>query len=216
MMHLKPCTIVHHGGEWVEDGGQMTYNGGRVNTFDDILEDVNSSYVKQVVDSLGYTDIVKLHFLDPRKDFQFGIIYLGFDNSSCDPFLTLLLEFKVIDIYTEHELAHIITLRDQIDDDDVEIVNASLRVTEEKQKEKSYKDELVMLRRLAEEKGKDLLGYASDFDGLSGADNPCESSDEDDCGYLVQLEVKKLNFRKGGCEGSDNKFFVDLLTQQKH
>uniref|UniRef100_A0A803MUX2 Transposase MuDR plant domain-containing protein n=1 Tax=Chenopodium quinoa TaxID=63459 RepID=A0A803MUX2_CHEQI len=237
-MHLKPCIIVHHGGEWDQDEGQLIYNGGRVNTFDDIPEDVDSVYVKQVIDSLGYKDIVKVHFLDPKKDFQCSIRFLGFENSSCDPFLSLLLEFRVIEVYTEHEHAHVPShigigvgghgsfvelLNSGVprstdpfidyntegsDEDDAEIVNARTRLNEEKQKEKSYEDELVMLRKLAESKGTDPSRYACDSDGLSGTDNPYESSDKDDYGYLVQPVGNKKNTVKGGSEGSASKFFV--------
>uniref|UniRef100_A0A803LPQ8 PB1-like domain-containing protein n=1 Tax=Chenopodium quinoa TaxID=63459 RepID=A0A803LPQ8_CHEQI len=72
MDDLRPCLVVHHGGVWV-DGEEMYYRGGRINVFDDIPHTVDSSYVKQLIDSLGYTDIVKLHFLDPRKTMQDGI-----------------------------------------------------------------------------------------------------------------------------------------------
>lgn len=55
-------------------GSETFYNGGRVIVFEYILEFVDSSYVKQLIESLGYTNIIKLHNLDPKKTLQDGII----------------------------------------------------------------------------------------------------------------------------------------------
>uniref|UniRef100_A0A803N300 Transposase MuDR plant domain-containing protein n=1 Tax=Chenopodium quinoa TaxID=63459 RepID=A0A803N300_CHEQI len=82
----------------------MYYRGGRVNIFDNIPDTIDSSYVKQLIDSLGYTDIAKLHFLDFRKTTQDGMRFLAFDSRTFDPFLSLLLECRVIHVYCEHEL----------------------------------------------------------------------------------------------------------------
>lgn len=94
---------MHHGGEWVVQG-DMVYSGGRVDVFDYIHENADGKYVKELVDSLGYNDIEKVHFWDPRKEFKNGVRFLGFDSSTCDPFLALLFEYKSIHIYIEHKI----------------------------------------------------------------------------------------------------------------
>uniref|UniRef100_A0A803MJJ6 Transposase MuDR plant domain-containing protein n=1 Tax=Chenopodium quinoa TaxID=63459 RepID=A0A803MJJ6_CHEQI len=101
-MDLKPCLVVHHGGEWQISSGAF-YVGGKINVFDNLPDNIDGHYVKGLIEGLGYNDIVKLHFLDPKKDLNSGIRYLSFESRLCDPFLSLLLEYRLIHIYTEHD-----------------------------------------------------------------------------------------------------------------
>lgn len=62
------------------------------------------SYIKDLISSLGYKDILKLHYLDPSKDFLTGIKYLGYDKSTFNKFLELLMHYKVIYVFTNHDV----------------------------------------------------------------------------------------------------------------
>ncbi|KAL2943357.1 Protein FAR-RED IMPAIRED RESPONSE 1 [Bienertia sinuspersici] len=227
---FNPCLIVHHGGHWTSDDG-LVYVGGKVNVFEDISESITVSYVRGIINSLGYKNIIKLHFHDPRKDFHIGIRYFGYDRSTFAPFLSLLLKFKVIHVYTKHE---VVVEREDIttgsghnnesfvglltsmelpmslnvsdegevdydidgtDEDDDEMVNAREKVKEDKRVQVSNEEELLMLKRLAKTKGKNINDLNTEFDGGSNLDSGSESDDED-CGYLVAPEPHMNNTKK--------------------
>ncbi|KAL2929833.1 Transposon Ty2-GR1 Gag-Pol polyprotein [Bienertia sinuspersici] len=220
----------------------MVYDGGKVNVFQDLPKSIDASYVKELIDSLGYNDVVKLHFLDPRKELHNGIRFMGFDRQTFDPFLALLLDFRLIHIYTEHET---VSLADNspldgvgsfmelcgvdeslgprtndcqskvytnadidydsegTDDDDEGLVNARKKVIEEKRKEKSYDEEVEMLKRVAANKEMSENIFGSDFDGDSDLDSPNESH-EDDCGYLAPPpSMAKFKVANKGVDGGD-------------
>uniref|UniRef100_A0A803M947 Transposase MuDR plant domain-containing protein n=1 Tax=Chenopodium quinoa TaxID=63459 RepID=A0A803M947_CHEQI len=82
-MDLKPCLVVHHGGEW-QISSSAFYVGGKINVFDNLPDNIDGHYVK-------------------GKDLNSGIRYLSFEIRLCDPFLSLLLEYKLIHVYTEHD-----------------------------------------------------------------------------------------------------------------
>uniref|UniRef100_A0A803LST3 Uncharacterized protein n=1 Tax=Chenopodium quinoa TaxID=63459 RepID=A0A803LST3_CHEQI len=187
-MDLKPCVIVHHGGEWMlnED---MSYMGGTVSIFD-----------------------------DPRKDFKTGIRYLGFDDKRCEPFLSFLLEFKAIHVYTEHEIGHTVHIVNSFglgggggSFSDL-LSEARTRIKEDTIQHKSYDDELEMLKRVEQSKGKHPNRYNSDSEGLTDAKSDDESDDDQDFGYLVAPETKKTKVSStvGGDATlrHDSKFFV--------
>lgn len=98
-MELNPCIIVHHGGSW-EMENELVYIGGAVKMFQDLCNYVTLSDVKNMISSLGYNNIVKLHYLDPRKELSNGVRFLGYESNLFDPFLALLLKHKVIHVYT--------------------------------------------------------------------------------------------------------------------
>uniref|UniRef100_A0A803MWD1 Uncharacterized protein n=1 Tax=Chenopodium quinoa TaxID=63459 RepID=A0A803MWD1_CHEQI len=164
MDDLKPCLAVNHGGIWVEEE-EMYYRGGRVNVFDDIPDIVDSSYVKQLIDSLGYTDILKLHFLDPRKTMK--------DGSGQGSFMSLLngdgvgcYEPRINrDVKYDYD-------SEGTDEDDVEFVSARDRLTQEIKNELDYEEELGMLKSVAESKGKGVNMFEDDWEGVSDEDSP--------------------------------------------
>lgn len=56
-----PLTIIlHYAGQW-ECKPHMKYVGGTVRIFDNIPADVNGNYMRRVIESLDYEDIVKIH-----------------------------------------------------------------------------------------------------------------------------------------------------------
>ncbi|KAL2938709.1 Salutaridinol 7-O-acetyltransferase [Bienertia sinuspersici] len=79
---------------------------------------------------------------------------------------------------------------DGTDEDDMEVVNARERCKQDQKKQLDYEEELMMLKRLGETKGKNIDDSNIEFDGGSDLDSPSES-DEDDCGYLVAPEPHK-------------------------
>ncbi|XP_056690791.1 uncharacterized protein [Spinacia oleracea] len=78
-MEPKPCIVVHHGGCWKSVHGGMGYEGGSTTIFNDLAEDLDASYLRKLVSNLGYTNLSKLHYLDPRKSIVDGIRFLGYD-----------------------------------------------------------------------------------------------------------------------------------------
>lgn len=218
---------MHHGGFWSVEGG-LVYNGGKVDVFVDIPECLNVSYVKGIINKLGYNNIIKLHYQDPRKDFNDGMRYLGYDNNTFDPFLALLLKYKSIHVYIEHvsitdfgnaentsSFVHLLTSMhnpiefggvkdvkidydiDGTDEDDMEVVNAREKCKEDQRKQYDYEEELIMLKRLDEAKGKNIDDFNIEFDGGSDLDSPSES-DEDDCSYVVAPEPHKNKQKRIG------------------
>ncbi|KAL2900473.1 hypothetical protein RDABS01_025555 [Bienertia sinuspersici] len=205
----------------------MVYDGGKVNVFQDLQESIDASYVKELIDSLGYNDVVKLHFLDPRKELHNGIRFMGFDRQTFDPFLALLLDFRLIHIYTEHET---VSLADNSPLDGVgsfmELLcgvdeslgprtndcqskfhtNADIDYDSEGTDDDD--DEIVNARK--KEMSENI--FCSDFDGDSDLDSPNES-DEDDCGYLAPPpSMAKSKVANKGVDGGDSsigcKFYV--------
>lgn len=47
--------------------------------------------------------MIKLHYSDPLKDITDGIRFLGYDNTTFTMFISLLHQYKIIDVWTEHE-----------------------------------------------------------------------------------------------------------------
>uniref|UniRef100_A0A803LSH1 Uncharacterized protein n=1 Tax=Chenopodium quinoa TaxID=63459 RepID=A0A803LSH1_CHEQI len=74
----------------------MEYDGGFTNIFDDVAEGFNASHLKTLISNLGYTNLSKLHYLDPRKSMLDGIRYLGYDDATFDPFINLLVEYEKV------------------------------------------------------------------------------------------------------------------------
>ncbi|XP_021767501.1 uncharacterized protein LOC110731889 [Chenopodium quinoa] len=241
-MALNPCIVVHHGGQWLVRG-DMYYSGGRVNVFEDIPECVDSDYVKNIIEFLEHDDIVKMHYLDPRKTMVDGIRFLAFDSKTFDPFLSLLLEFKVIHIYTEHELGATLHTtgmglghgsftdlltgggvgcsapRDNedvgvdvdydsegTDEDDDELLNSRSKVSQHKLEEKSYEEEMDMLKRVAESKDGEADFIANDWEGESDVDSPSENEDDDDFGYLMPQGEKRQ--RAIESDNTKSNFFI--------
>ncbi|KAL2923094.1 Holliday junction ATP-dependent DNA helicase RuvB [Bienertia sinuspersici] len=247
----------------------LVYDGGQVKVFQDLPDCVTMSEVKDMINSLGYSDIVKLHYLDPRKDFTNGIRYFGYDKYTFDPFLALLLKYKVINVYTEHEvslsssssslvgasfnplfvdgttnnsfLQLLSSIQNQTpaspithpvqnqppatpithldidydtsgtDEDDAEVMTARDKIKEDVKGQQSIHEELEMLKRLAESKGKNIDDISNEFDGGSDLDSPSDSDDED-CGFLVAPDpsnkIKKNRFLEEGECSRQSKFYV--------
>ncbi|XP_048498054.1 uncharacterized protein LOC125496593 [Beta vulgaris subsp. vulgaris] len=170
--------------------------------------------------------------------------YLGYDNNTFDPFLALLLKYKIIHVYIEHvsitdfgnaentsSFVHLLTSMhnpiefggvkdieidydtDGTDEDDMEVVNAREKCKQDQRKQHDYEEELMMLKRLGETKGKNIDDFNIEFDGGSDLDSPSES-DEDDCGYLVAPEphknkqTKKNRLLEEGDSSRQSKFHI--------
>lgn len=84
---------MHHGGKWTSECG-MEYNGGNVSVFNDIPDCVSMSYLKDLISSLGHKNIMKLHYADPRKDFNNGIRFLCYNRCTFDPFSIITYDLQ--------------------------------------------------------------------------------------------------------------------------
>ena len=78
----KPCIVIHHGGTW-QTTPTIRYVGGEVNICGNLTDDIDYIYVRNLVDKLNYTNIVKLHYLDSRMN---GLRFLG-NNETFEAFL---------------------------------------------------------------------------------------------------------------------------------
>ncbi|KAL2936874.1 Acetyl-CoA carboxylase 2 [Bienertia sinuspersici] len=96
--------VIHHGGIWRTENGNLHYVGGKVTKHKYESGKFDLDDFKAIISSLGHNDIIKMHYFDPRKELCDGMRYLGFDNATFYPFPCLLMEFRVIHIYTEHEI----------------------------------------------------------------------------------------------------------------
>ncbi|KMT02110.1 hypothetical protein BVRB_9g207540 [Beta vulgaris subsp. vulgaris] len=76
---------------------------GNVKFINDLPTNFDPSYLKGLINSLGYNNIVKLHYCDPLKELHKGIRFLGYDGTTFGMFISLLYEFKMLDIFTEHD-----------------------------------------------------------------------------------------------------------------
>ncbi|XP_057248141.1 uncharacterized protein LOC125493779 [Beta vulgaris subsp. vulgaris] len=189
-MDIPMCLVIHHGGKWVEKPS-FCYMGGNVKLINDLPTDFDPSYLKGLINSLGYNNIVKLHYCDPLKELHKGIRFLGYDGTTFGMFISLLYEFKMLDIFTEHDEGEVEcltqetvvsnTCKDVIvgqyegsDNEDDEVREAREQLQEDKRREKSYEEEI---------------------DSLS---SPHNSDGEGDCGYLLPQpgHDRKINKRK--------------------
>uniref|UniRef100_A0A803L1C7 Uncharacterized protein n=1 Tax=Chenopodium quinoa TaxID=63459 RepID=A0A803L1C7_CHEQI len=198
MSDLSPCIIVPRGGEWL-DGSEMSYIGGRVRVFDGLPMDVDDTFVKELIESLAYTNIVKLHFLDPRKTLKDGVRYLGFERSTFDPFLCLLLEYMVIHVYTEHECGSVDlgggSFLNMLTSGMVGKSNPRSNVVNKVDYDSEGTDEDDI--EVAESKGKETLNVGDEWE--LGSDNGSYSEGEDDdedCGYLIAPDTGEVVRRR--------------------
>ncbi|KAL2921740.1 Protein FAR1-RELATED SEQUENCE 6 [Bienertia sinuspersici] len=93
--------IVHYGGEWKQKP-DLEYVGESCRIFDEIPSDFNADGMRKIIDSLGYKDIVKLHYCDPCKSIKTGLQFLSYDNATFAKFLSLLIHYRMMNVYTEH------------------------------------------------------------------------------------------------------------------
>ncbi|KAL2926770.1 putative flagellar filament outer layer-like protein [Bienertia sinuspersici] len=101
-MDVVPMTIiVHYGGEWKQKP-DLEYVGESCRIFDEIPSGFNVDGMRKIIDSLGYKDIVKLHYCDPCKSIKTGLRFLSYDNATFAKFLSLSIYYKMMDVYTEH------------------------------------------------------------------------------------------------------------------
>uniref|UniRef100_A0A803MWC5 Transposase MuDR plant domain-containing protein n=1 Tax=Chenopodium quinoa TaxID=63459 RepID=A0A803MWC5_CHEQI len=63
--------LVHYGGEW-KNTPDLDYVDGKVRIFDELPNDFDVGGLKRVIASLGYDDIIKLHYCDSSKTLQYG------------------------------------------------------------------------------------------------------------------------------------------------
>uniref|UniRef100_A0A803MBQ7 Transposase MuDR plant domain-containing protein n=1 Tax=Chenopodium quinoa TaxID=63459 RepID=A0A803MBQ7_CHEQI len=102
-MDIQLCIVLHHGGKW-EYNPNLCYIGGQVKLINDIPLDFNAIYFKSLIDSLGYDNVIKLHYYcDPLKNLQTGVRFLAYEDCTFAKFKSLLSEFKIIDVFTEHD-----------------------------------------------------------------------------------------------------------------
>ncbi|KAL2902306.1 Vacuolar protein 8 [Bienertia sinuspersici] len=95
--------IVHYRGSWQETPS-LIYVGGTTKIFDDLLDDLNSTYCKNIINSLGYEYFSKLHYCDPMKFIDVGVRFLSYDDATFVRFLSLMHMYRVMDFFIEHEV----------------------------------------------------------------------------------------------------------------
>lgn len=96
------CIVIHHGGKWVNNP-KLSYFGGDVKLVNDLPSDLSPRYLRTLINSLGYNNIIKTHYCDPLKDIQQGIMFLGYDDTTFGMFISLLKEYRMLDVFTEHD-----------------------------------------------------------------------------------------------------------------
>ncbi|KAL2940123.1 Cortactin-binding protein 2 [Bienertia sinuspersici] len=100
-MDIPPCVIVHHGGKWVQNP-EFSYVGGQVKIFNDLPWDFNGKKLKDLISSLGYMNIIKLHYCDPLRKLENGVRFLDYDDTTLTTFINMLQKYKMIDLFIEH------------------------------------------------------------------------------------------------------------------
>ncbi|KAL2942993.1 hypothetical protein RDABS01_031341 [Bienertia sinuspersici] len=117
-------------------------------------------------------------------------------------FMDLLFENDIDEMHLGVNLSIVVNANDVdfdengSDNDDDEIINARNMIEEEKRQQNLYNNELLMLQKLAERQGTNL-NLGSDFDGdNSDYESPNESSDEEDCEYLIPPKPLRRNGSK--------------------
>ncbi|KAL2893343.1 hypothetical protein RDABS01_009252 [Bienertia sinuspersici] len=102
MVDMSPCIVLHHGGRW-ELNPHLSCLGGKVKIVNDLPTDFNGSYMKSLINSLGYDNIIKLYYCDPLKNLQSRVRFLGYEDCTFVKFSSLLSEYKILDVFAEHD-----------------------------------------------------------------------------------------------------------------
>ena len=96
------CIVVHHGGKWVHKP-ELAYEGGEVKIINDLPPDLDVNYLRSLINSLGYKNVIKLHYCDPFKELKLGVRFLDYESTTFGMFLSLLEKCRMIDLFTKHE-----------------------------------------------------------------------------------------------------------------
>uniref|UniRef100_A0A803MRZ3 Transcription factor CBF/NF-Y/archaeal histone domain-containing protein n=1 Tax=Chenopodium quinoa TaxID=63459 RepID=A0A803MRZ3_CHEQI len=157
--------------------GVMEYEGGFTNIFNDVAEDLNASHLK---------------------------MYLGYDETTFDPFISLLVQYGMIHIYCEREVTAILEpncVADYIFDEEL-YVGSKMSFTvllqhddedtfksHEKAKniDKDYEEELKQIKRVVENKRKQPKEIDSEYEDSTDLDSLDDASDEEDCRLRDEL-----------------------------
>ncbi|KAL2930291.1 Tyrosine-protein kinase JAK1 [Bienertia sinuspersici] len=215
-MDVPLCIILHHGGRW-ECNPQFKYVGGNIKLVNDIPPDFDASFLKAVITSLGYNDVIKLHYCDPLRAVGDGLRFLNYEDTIFTTFVSMLYKCKMIDVFIEHDddrsvgqsvgIAHEGTEEVDFDEEgsdneDEEVKEARFLFKADKEASESFANEEELLERVAQRKGKSVGNDDSDYeDDSSDIDSPSESEDEE-CGYLLPLSNTKKRIRKSTTAGS--------------
>ncbi|KAL2933496.1 Serine/threonine-protein kinase RUNKEL, partial [Bienertia sinuspersici] len=178
----------------------------KIRIVNDLLTDFNGSYIKSLINSLGYDNVIKLYYCDPLKNLQSGVRFLGYEDCTFAKFssLYLILHYDPTTVYGddyEPKLDGVlhITLGDDIDYDeegsdidDAKVTDAREKLSLENNMETKLMNELKYLNRVAE---GDLFEFES----------PKNFDDENECGFLLPHLVshKKQQMRKESWEFED-------------
>uniref|UniRef100_A0A803MMA7 PB1-like domain-containing protein n=1 Tax=Chenopodium quinoa TaxID=63459 RepID=A0A803MMA7_CHEQI len=194
-MEISPCIILHHGGKWINEEQNLTYAGGQVKVFNDLGGDFDGTFLKSLINFLGYSNVIKLHYCDPLKNVVNGVRFLSYDDCTFTKFKSLLFEYKIIDVFTEHDedvrgfnigsgKGPICRNKEIVMDEDVMDLG---------DQGKGFSQELESLDRLAVRSGQLHLDLSSDDgeDSNSDLDSPSQFDDDADCGFLVPEPKKK-------------------------
>ncbi|KAL2926033.1 Formate-dependent phosphoribosylglycinamide formyltransferase [Bienertia sinuspersici] len=217
-MDMSPCIVLHHGGRW-DSNPHLSYLGGQVKIVNDLLTDFNGSYMKSLINSLGYDSIIKLHYCDPLKNLQSGVKFLGYEDCTFVKFSSLLSDENVRDegnqtinpivlhydpttVYGydyEPELDDVLQISkgDDIDHveegsdiDDAEVTDAREKLSLDNNLEIEFINELESLDRVAGRLGEHNDVVLTDEDGDSSEfESPNNSNDENECGFLLPHTV---------------------------
>uniref|UniRef100_A0A803M8Q3 F-box domain-containing protein n=1 Tax=Chenopodium quinoa TaxID=63459 RepID=A0A803M8Q3_CHEQI len=220
-MEISPCIILHHGGKWINEEQNLTYAGGQVKVFNDLGGDFDGTFIKSLINSLGYSNVIKLHYCDPLKNVVNGVRFLSYDDCTFTKFKSLLFEYKIIDVFTEHDeyvrgfnigsgRGPICRNKETVVDEDVMdlgdqgegVKDARERIRDDAKNEFQFSQELESLDRLAVRSDQLHLDLSSDDgeESNSDLDSPSQSDDDADCGFLVPKPKK--------CKGKDCKWYL--------
>uniref|UniRef100_A0A803NB66 PB1-like domain-containing protein n=1 Tax=Chenopodium quinoa TaxID=63459 RepID=A0A803NB66_CHEQI len=99
---ISPYIILHHEGQW-KNNPISEYVGGQVKVFNELGDDFYGTFLKSLINSLGYNNVIKLHYCDPLKNMSNGVRFLSYDDCTFTKFKSILFEYKIVDVYIEHD-----------------------------------------------------------------------------------------------------------------
>ncbi|KAL2928490.1 Siroheme synthase 1 [Bienertia sinuspersici] len=208
-MEIPLCIVLHHGGKW-QQSPTFKYVGGNVKLINDIPTNFDANYLKTVIASLGYNNVIKLHYCDPLKSLHNGVTFLSYDDTTFTMFMSLLHEYRMIDVFTEHDdgcdgVVDVVPniAGNMIIEDTAVFFNDANFVNEDIDYDELGSDnedaEVREAREKIQEEKKLETDYVNEVECLHSLAE--RKDDEDDCGYLfpkLQNKRKPQMSAKGG------------------
>ncbi|KAL2920833.1 Type IV secretion system protein virB4, partial [Bienertia sinuspersici] len=164
-MDVPICIIIHHGGKWINKP-KLSYVGGNVKLINNVPLDFDRSCLRGLINSLGYNNIVKLHYCDPLKELHQEQVShpVTIDNDNFVEHLatsggSFIEDLTIVNLESEQAnngTDDIDYDEEGSDNEDDEVREARKNLQEEMLKETSFEDEVDSLRRLAARRGRVL------------------------------------------------------------